>query len=75
MPARTRVSPPFFSAALRTRSRVLSPGSSAPVGSRVIRVTWEKIRDSVTLSDDLSRIQGINQYGVAVSGVRLPGGC
>lgn len=42
-------------------------------GRRIYRVTWPKIQDSVTLSDDLARIQGANQYGVAVSGARLPG--
>jgi hypothetical protein len=40
-------------------------------GQRIYRVTWPKIQDTVTVSEDLSRIKGGNQYGVAVSGVRL----
>jgi len=42
-------------------------------GQRLYRVTWPKIQDTVTMSDDGSRLQGVNQYGAAVSGVRLPG--
>lgn len=38
---------------------------------RLYRVTWPKMQDDVTLSDDASSIQGGNQYGVSVSGVRL----
>ncbi|MGD9905044.1 MAG: toll/interleukin-1 receptor domain-containing protein [Vicinamibacterales bacterium] len=41
-------------------------------GRRVYRVTWPKIEEQVTLSDDLGRLTGVNQYGVAVSGTRLP---
>jgi hypothetical protein len=39
---------------------------------RVYRVTWPKIQDVVTLSEDFNRLQGGNQYGVSVSGTRLP---
>jgi hypothetical protein len=39
---------------------------------RIYRVTWPRIQDTVTVSEDLTRIEGRNQYGVAVSGVRLP---
>jgi hypothetical protein len=45
----------------------------ADPAQRIYRVTWPKIQDAVMLSDDSSRIQGSNQYGAAVSGVRLPG--
>jgi len=40
---------------------------------RIYRVTWPKIEEQVTLSDDLGRLSGANQYGAAVSGTRLPG--
>lgn len=40
---------------------------------QVYRVTWPRIQDGVTVSNDFARIQGGNQYGAAVSGVRLPG--
>lgn len=46
--------------------------TSADRGRRVYRVTWPKIQEQVTLSGDRSRLQGGNQYGAAVSGVRLP---
>lgn len=42
----------------------------ADPGQRLYRVTWPKIQDEVTLSDNGSRIQGTNQYGVSVSGSR-----
>ncbi len=45
----------------------------ADPGQRLYRVTWPKIQDAVTLSDDLASIKGMNQYGVAVSGTRT--GC
>jgi hypothetical protein len=42
-------------------------------GRRIYRVTWPQIEEQVTLSDDLGRLSGANQYGAAVSGTRLPG--
>jgi hypothetical protein len=42
-------------------------------GRRTYRVTWPKIEEQVTLSDDLGRFTGANQYGAAVSGTRQPG--
>lgn len=49
--------------------------SLADRGQRIYRVTWPKIQDSVTVSEDGSRIQGVNQYGVAVGGTRLASSC
>jgi len=43
----------------------------ADPGQRLYRVTWPKIQDEVTLSDDSSSIKGMNQYGVAVAGKRV----
>ncbi|MGE0360778.1 MAG: toll/interleukin-1 receptor domain-containing protein [Vicinamibacterales bacterium] len=42
-------------------------------GRRIYRVTWPRIEEQVTLSEDFSRLSGANQYGAAVSGTRLPG--
>lgn len=44
-------------------------------GQRAFRVTWPKIQDTITLSDDGSSLQGGNQYGAPVSGTRLASGC
>jgi hypothetical protein len=62
---------------------VIDPSGTVTLGSltgswtgvpaqRLYRVTWEPVRDSVTLSNDNAHIQGVNQYGVGVAGTRLP---
>jgi hypothetical protein len=43
----------------------------ASQGQRLYRVTWPKIQETMTMSDDGARIQGGNQYGVTMSGTRL----
>ena len=43
----------------------------ADAGQRLYRVTWPKIQDDATLSDDLGSIKGTNQYGVTFSGSRI----
>ncbi len=43
----------------------------ADAGQRLYRVTWPKIQDDATLSDDLGTIKGTNQYGVTFSGSRI----
>jgi hypothetical protein len=40
---------------------------------RLYRVSWPAMRDTVVLSADGARLDGGNQYGVAVASVRLPG--
>jgi hypothetical protein len=40
---------------------------------RRYRITWPKSVDDMTLSDDRRRVEGRNQYGVVISGERLPG--
>lgn len=45
----------------------------ADPGRRSYRVTWPKIEEQVTVSDDRTRLSGTNQYGAAVSGTRLTG--